>query len=179
MTEISQHPTAVAKVVALPPEEAPPEGYYIVSMLQAIQAGRYFMAEENRIQWHDEAGNQLAWLTDGVTWWHEGGVPDRPVELTVPYDDEYEQLFNSVERIIFSSLKGWVIRWGRSPSQDGSGYVGYIVHSRPSHGNVPRLEISPDLVITTWYHRPEPDIDGDDYARPPTSPDKDVAGSPQ
>ena len=70
--------------------------------------------------------------------------------------------------------KEWVIRWGRCSSPEGAGTRGFITHSRPSHGNVPRTEISPDGVIAVWYHRPEPDLNGDDFLKqnpdPPPSP---------
>ena len=62
---------------------------------------------------------------------------------------------------MIGTWKGWVIRWGRCPSS--AGVHGFIAHSRPSHGNVPRTEISPDGVISLWYHRPQPDLNPEDF----------------
>ena len=37
-----------------------------------------------------------------------------------------------------------------------NGTIGFITWDRGTHGNVPRLEIDPDWLITYWYHWPGP-----------------------
>ena len=162
--EQPQEPYAACQVVEAPPDELPYGSYHIVSMMQAIQAGRYFNVERCHISWQEPDGTMLGWKSDETTWEIEGEVPNRPTVPGIAPGPEYDAIFNNIERVMIGTWKGWVIRWGRFPCPDGTGIHGFITHSRPSHGNVPRTEISPDGVIAVWYHRPEPDLNGDDYS---------------
>ena len=164
MPEISQQPTVICRVATTSPEELPYGGYHVVSMLHAIRQGRYFNVEPCHIRWQEPDGSILGWVSDKATWQTEGEVPRLPAVPGIAPGPEYDELFNAVERIMVGSWKGWRIRWGRHPVPDAGSYCGFVTHSRPSHGNVPRIEISPDDVISVWYHRPEPDLDGDDTA---------------
>ena len=163
MFEISQEPDATARVANLSPANTTPLGYHIVSMFQSIQSGRYFNVKPGKISWRTEDDRCIGFAADGRSWWAEGEMPDGETILSIAPDDDYGDIVTAVEKVMFGSESQWVIQWGRKPSHDQAGYTGYVVHSRPSHGNVPRIEISPDMVISAWHHRPEPDLLGDEY----------------
>ena len=160
-------PYVACPVVELPPDEMPYGSHHVVSMMQAIQAGRHFNVERCHINWQDRDGNMLGWSSDELTWEAIGPAPDLTTVPAIAPGPEYDAVFNAVEQIMIGTWKNWVIRWGRCPSS--AGIHGFISHSRPSHGNVPRIEIAPDGVISVWYHQPEPDLNGDDHRHAPTT----------
>ena len=160
---VSEEPYATCRVVEIPTDQLPYGSYHIVSMMRALQAGRSLSVQRSRITWQDADGAILGWKCDEETWDPTGDVPDRLKLPGIAAGPDYQAALNAVEKIVIGTEKRWVIRWGREPSAPDNGTCAFIVHSRPSHGNVPRMELSPDGVIRLWYHRPEPDLNGDDF----------------
>ena len=158
MTAVSLAPLAACRIIQVEAQEPDPVNSAIASMMLALREGRHFHIKPGRIQWHDEHDHTRSFVSDGSSWYTSDAETQPAHHHTLPLGEEAGFLQNRIDHLLTASLRGWTIRGGRRPDPEGHGNIGFITWDRVSHGNVPRLEVDPDGVITYWYHWPEPDL---------------------
>lgn len=104
----------------------------------------------------------MSFYSDEQYWYVSETEPQAGRQPTLPDNDDSRDITNRIDHLLQATRKGWTIRGGRRPDPDGNGAIGFITWDRQSHGNVPRLEISPDGTISSWYNWPEPDLPSQD-----------------
>ncbi len=162
MTAVSLAPAATCRIILVEAPEPDPVNGAIASMMLALREGRHFQIEPGRIQWHDEHDRLRSFFSDGSRWSTSEAMTRPGPHPTLPPSEEADALQNRIDHLLAASQNRWTIRGGRRPDPEGQGNIGFITWDRVSHGNVPRLEIDPDGIITYWYHWPEPDLPAGD-----------------
>ena len=71
-------------------------------------------------------------------------------------DDDLEMLFVMTEDLLYATKDNMRVATGRRTDPAGR-YHGYVVWQRQGTPNHLCINISPDQVITLWYHWPEGD----------------------
>ena len=158
MTAVSLAPLVSCRVILAETPEPDPVNAAIASMMLSLREGRHFHIEPGRIQWHDEHDHTRSFFNEGSCWYASDAETWPDPHPMLPPGEEADFLQNMIDHLLTASLRGWTIRGGRRPDPEGHGNIGFIAWDRQSHGNVPRLEVDPDGVITYWHHWPEPDL---------------------
>ena len=165
MTDFTQEPRATCPVIQAHAQEIEPWTTFIVNMMQAIQAGAQLHATAFTVSWTPQPATDVTMAIDyidGATQFSLASEPSLASGLqanhqasllrsaindlliaTVPDPDNHEPPSN----FVFS---------GRCQEPSGS-HHGYVTWATPDSPATPRIEISPDQVITLWQHWPGSD----------------------
>ena len=146
----------------------------MVSMMQTIQSGARPTFYPGRVDWPTPDGSQLGFTNRGADGElrNVGVLVDIGLAQGMELDDDLELLFVMTEDLLDATKDNMRVAAGRRADPAG-GYHGYVVWQRRRTPNHPRMEISPDQVITLWYHWPN----GDDQPLQPCPASTIFAGS--
>ena len=130
----------------------------MVSMMQTIQSGARPTFYPGRVDWPTPDGSQLGFTNRGADGElrNVGVLVDIGLAQGMELDDDLELLFVMTEDLLDATKDNMRVAAGRRADPAG-GYHGYVVWQRRRTPNHPRMEISPDQVITLWYHWPNGD----------------------
>ena len=163
MPDFFQEPRATYPVLRRPPGELEPWTSHTVSMMQALQSGARLTIYPGRIVWKTPDGATLGFTNRNQPQLRNVGVlTDISHVQGMDLDEDVELLFLITKNLVDAARNNMPIAQGRRPDPDGR-HHGYVIWQRQRTPNHPRIEISPDQVITLWYHWP-----GDDD--PPSQP---------
>ena len=136
----------------------------MVSMMQALQAGTRLTVYSGRITWSTPDGATLGFNNRRADSQlrNVGVFRDLALAQGLDFDQQVELLFVMTEDLLDASKDIMPVASGRRSDPHGR-HHGYAVWQHAGTPNHPRIKISPDQVITPWYHWP----DGDDQPSAP------------
>ena len=157
MTVSFQQPRATCPVLRRPPGELEPWTAHMVSMLQTLQSGASLTIYRGRIVWTTPDRTTLGFTNRQQRELHNIGVlADIGLVQGMAIDDDLEMLFVMTEDLLDATKDNMRVATGRRTDPAGR-YHGYVVWQRQGTPNHLCINISPDQVITLWYHWPEGD----------------------
>ena len=167
MIDFINEPRTTCPVLRRPPGELEPWTAHMVSMMQALQSGASLTIYPGRIVWNTPDGATLGFTNRqaGGQIRNVGLLNDISLVQGMVLDEDLELLFVMTEDLLDATKDNLPVAHWRRTDPDGR-HHGYVVWQRQGTPNHPRIEISPDQVITLWYHWP----DGDDAPSQPGFP---------
>ena len=152
-----QQPRATCPVLRRPPGELEPWTAHMVSMMEALQSGASLSIHPGQIVWATPDRTILGFTNRQQGELHNIGVlADIGLVQGMEMDEHLDLVFLMTEDLLDATNHDIRVATGRRTDLAGQ-YHGYVVWRRQSTPNHPRIEISPDQVITFWYHWPAGD----------------------
>ena len=129
----------------------------MVSMMQALQSRASLSVHPGQIVWNTPDRSTLCFTNRRRGELHNiGALADIDLVQGIAMDDHLELLFVMTEDLFDATKDKMPVATGRR-TDPAAAYHGYVVWQRRGVPNHPRIEISPDQVITLWYHWPDED----------------------
>ena len=159
MPRFKQEPAATCNIISKDPSELDPWSIHLVSLMQTIQSNGPANFYPGRISWITVDKTPLAFNISEGEQGHPravGFIDKSDTMQGLNADDDLYLVFLMTGDILLATLNDVPVVTGRhgNPSE---GYHGYITWTRIGTPNQPRLEVSPNQVITLWRHWPESD----------------------
>ena len=164
MTDFAQEPRATCPVIQAHPQDVEPWTTFVVSMMQAIQAGAELHTTAFTVSWTPRPTNVAMAINyiDGATQFSLASEPSLASGLQA--NDQASLLRSAIDDLLIATIPdpdrpdpaSDIVSFGRRQDPSGS-HHGYLTWASPDSPNIPRIEISPDQVITLWQHWPSPD----------------------
>ncbi len=152
MTSFFQQPRANCPVLRRPPRELELWTAHMVSIMQALQSGASLTIHLGRITWATPDGTTLGFTNRQQGRLRNIGIlADIGLVQGMAMDEHLALLFVMTEDLLDAAKDNMPVATGRRSDLAG-GYHGYVVWQRQGTSNHPRIETSPDQVITLWYH---------------------------
>lgn len=165
MADFTQEPRATCPVIQAHPQEIQPWTTFIVSLMQAIQAGATLHATAFTVSWRPQPATDVTIAIDyidGATQFSLASAPSTASGLQA--NEQARLLRSAIDDLLMATIPDIdnpdpasnIVIYGRRQEPSGS-HHGYLTWASPDSPNKPRIEISPDQVITLWQHWPSSD----------------------
>ena len=160
MADFTQEPRATCPVIQAHPQEIEPWTTFVVSMMQAIQAGAQLHATAFTVSWRPQPATDVTMAIDyihGNTQFSLASAPSTASGLQA--NDQARLLRSAIDDLLMATIPdpdstdraSDIVSFGRRQDPSG-GHHGYLTWASPDSLDIPRIEISPDQVITLWQH---------------------------
>ena len=163
MTNFIPEPRATCPVIQGDPQDLEPWTTFIVSMMQAIQAGAELHATAFTVSWTPQPPTDVTMAISYLHGTTEFSLTSEPFLASgLQADDQARLLRSAINDFLMATIPdldnldptSHFVTSGRRQEPSGS-HHGYVTWAAPDSPAWPRIDISPDQIITLWQHWPE------------------------
>ena len=165
MTNFFPEPHATCPVIQAHHQDLEPWTTFIVSMMRAIQAGAQLHTTAFTVSWTPQPPTDVTMAINYIHGTTEFSLTSEPFLASgLRANDQASLLRSAINDLIMATVPdldnheptSHFVTSGRRKEPSGS-HHGYVTWATPDSPAKPRIEISPDQVITVWQHWPSSD----------------------